>query len=299
MRKITLFTVMALLLTLSAVRAADDAVLGVVGMNPVEAESCVAVHVPLEENEALAGLVWYNNDETVAFPEVLVSGGTVDDPGFDTDAVSVQSDVYGLESGWSTVQWSGSYRGDGSGLYVLFRLPVSSVFIQEGSGGGAAVGYQISGTGLAGWMSLDGEEWVALQQAYGLAFRPQIVAADEGTVILSQVQKRLAAREADELEQQQDVQVLRTALSPPSPNPFNPQTRLRFTLGKAQRVELDIHDVQGRLVKRLADHAFSAGEHVLTWYGRNDHDRLVGSGLYLARFKAGNVVQTQRLMLVR
>lgn len=64
-------------------------------------------------------------------------------------------------------------------------------------------------------------------------------------------------------------------------------------------MELEIHDVRGRLVKQLADQTFSAGEHVLTWNGRDDDGRDLASGVYLARFKAAVVVQTQRLMLVR
>lgn len=161
------------------------------------------------------------------------------------------------------------------------------------------MGYQVAGTGLAGWLSVDGEEWVALQQAYGLAFRPVIIPATSETIELARAQKRLVDGEPESGEPSRETPIMRTALSPPSPNPFNPQTRFRFTLREAQRVELEIHDVRGRLVKQLADQTFSAGEHVLTWKGRDDDGRDLASGVYMARFKAAVVVQTQRLMLVR
>ena len=59
-------------------------------------------------------------------------------------------------------------------------------------------------------------------------------------------------------------------------------------------MELEIYDLQGRLVKTLANGVFAAGEHMLTWYGRNDQDRVVASGLYLARMIADHYCQTHR-----
>ena len=64
-------------------------------------------------------------------------------------------------------------------------------------------------------------------------------------------------------------------------------------------VELSIYDVRGQLVRRLVDGRREAGTHSVTWFGTSEDGRRVASGVYLAQFKAGQVVQTQRLMLVK
>ena len=63
--------------------------------------------------------------------------------------------------------------------------------------------------------------------------------------------------------------------------------------------DLTIYDLKGREVKTLAKGMYSAGPHVLMWDGRDGRKRSVSSGLYLARFKARDVDQTQRMVLVR
>ncbi len=278
--------------------AEDSLVLGVIGMNPVEATSCVAVYVPLADDEALAGIDWFNNDGTSPFPEVSVSGGGFQGPGAYEDGIVVADDLYGLTSDWSRLLWAGTYRGEAGGVYVLMQLPVGSVYVGEGTGGGAAVGYQPAGTGLSGWLSLDGIEWLALQSAYGMSFRPIITNHDAQTVILSQSLKRLGDGQQEEMPDAEAV-TLKTAMNAPYPNPFNPNTKLMFTLAESQKVELDIYDLRGQLIKRLANGVYSAGEHLLIWEGRTDQGREVGSGVYLARLTAGEYVRTHRLMLVK
>lgn len=122
--------------------------------------------------------------------------------------------------------------------------------------------------------------------------------ANGGTTVLSRLEKRLPGEPTTASEKEQSSPLL-TTLSPPSPNPFNPRTRLRFTLSEAEHVDLTILDLRGRLVRRLADEMFSAGEHVLPWYGKDESGRDVGGGIYLVRFESGQLVQTQRLTLVR
>jgi len=290
---------MVCLLLAAPVFATNDVVMGVVGMNPVESSSCVAAYVPLEDGKALTGVEWYNNDGTSGFPEVVVSGGANTDPGTYDNGVKVGYDIYGQSSAWSQCQWDGAYRSDAGGVYVIFRLPVASVYVNEGAGGGAAVGVQSGDDGLSGWLSVDGVEWIGLHSSYGLAFRPIVADVDHETVVLAQATKALGGRQPDELESDDEITTLRTAMGKPYPNPFNPMTKLKFTLAEATMVELEIFDVRGQLVKRLANQVYSAGEHMVTWLGRNERDREVGSGVYLARLKAGSFVQTHRLMLVR
>ncbi len=67
------------------------------------------------------------------------------------------------------------------------------------------------------------------------------------------------------------------------PNPFNPKTEIHFVLSGPAAVELTIHDLQGRLLRRLASAQFSAGAHGVSWVGDDIKGSTMASGIYLAR----------------
>ncbi|MEE4164300.1 MAG: hypothetical protein V2I25_17490, partial [Woeseiaceae bacterium] len=74
---------------------------GIIGMTPVESGACLAIYVPMDAGRALSGLMWYNNDETIVFPEVLIASGDGGDPEPADDAYPVAGNVTGVSSGWS------------------------------------------------------------------------------------------------------------------------------------------------------------------------------------------------------
>jgi len=127
-----------------------------------------------------------------------------------------------------------------------------------------------------------------------LAVRPVLTAAGPQTLRLAPVSDKRGGKDG-----QSPDTPLRTELQRLSPNPFNPQTRVRFTLKEPGTVELSVYDVMGRLVKRLARGRWSAGEHVLTWHGEDDKGRSLASGVYLVQFKANGQQQVRRALLVR
>lgn len=83
------------------------------------------------------------------------------------------------------------------------------------------------------------------------------------------------------------------------PNPFNPETRIRFEIPSREHVKLIVYDIRGYRVRTLADGVFNAGYHVLNWDGRNDHGMLVSSGVYLYRIKAGEDMAFKKMTLIR
>jgi hypothetical protein len=84
-----------------------------------------------------------------------------------------------------------------------------------------------------------------------------------------------------------------------APNPFNPFTSIRFSLGHPSRVRLLIFDVSGARVRSLADRAMPAGEYRLAWDGTNDGGRPVASGAYFYRLEADDVIEAKKLILLR
>lgn len=88
-------------------------------------------------------------------------------------------------------------------------------------------------------------------------------------------------------------------LHPNYPNPFNPETSVRFDLPQAGPVRVRVYDVAGRLVRDLLRQTLPAGAHVLAWDGRDDAGRPVASGLYHCRLEAAGAVRSRKMLLLR
>lgn len=90
-----------------------------------------------------------------------------------------------------------------------------------------------------------------------------------------------------------------TALRGAAPNPFNPVTVVSFDLARGQRVQLDVYDVRGRLVRALIDEARGIGRHEVTWDGRDDRGHGVGSGVYFVRMAGETYRNVQKVTLLK
>ncbi len=78
------------------------------------------------------------------------------------------------------------------------------------------------------------------------------------------------------------------------PNPFNASTTIRFVLPNSQNVHLAIYDLLGREVKTLLDEYRQAGVHTITFDASH-----FSSGVYFYRLKAGEKVETKRMVLLK
>ncbi|MAV58718.1 MAG: hypothetical protein CMG07_02065, partial [Candidatus Marinimicrobia bacterium] len=83
-------------------------------------------------------------------------------------------------------------------------------------------------------------------------------------------------------------------LSTAYPNPFNPETTIDYSVKSAGMVELSIFDINGRLVSTLWNGELSTGSYSSTWDATSQP-----SGLYIAKLKSGNTVQTSKLVLLK
>lgn len=83
------------------------------------------------------------------------------------------------------------------------------------------------------------------------------------------------------------------------PNPFNPSTTIRYALPEAADVTLIVYDIQGRKIAELVNNRQGAGTYEVTWNGKNDSGIEAASGIYLYTIKAGNIIQSSKMMLLR
>jgi len=80
------------------------------------------------------------------------------------------------------------------------------------------------------------------------------------------------------------------------PNPVSNSTTISFSLQQSQKVSLQIFDMNGKLVKTLADAQMQAGNHQLIWNAGSEN---VIAGVYLLKLQAGNDVETTKISVVK
>lgn len=78
------------------------------------------------------------------------------------------------------------------------------------------------------------------------------------------------------------------------PNPFNPSTRLRFSLPSASFIQLGIYDLAGKQVAALISDYLPPGNHQLVWNAENQ-----ASGVYLIRLESNSETQIKRMTLLK
>jgi hypothetical protein len=86
------------------------------------------------------------------------------------------------------------------------------------------------------------------------------------------------------------------------PNPFNPQTSIRFDVpAEAGRVPvtLAIYSVRGERVRTLVDEDRAPGAYHVVWDGRDQNGVTVGSGVYFYSLRAGTFQSSRRMVLLK
>lgn len=95
----------------------------------------------------------------------------------------------------------------------------------------------------------------------------------------------------------------RFTLSQNYPNPFNPQTRIRFEIANIAQsnvdVDLSVYNVAGQLVRTLVSDQRGAGVYEVDWDGRNNEGMVTPSGMYFYTVRAGEFVETKRMLFLR
>ncbi len=83
-------------------------------------------------------------------------------------------------------------------------------------------------------------------------------------------------------------------LATPYPNPFNPSTRIRYTLAHTMEARLSVHNLRGREVAVLAEGLQESGAHELAFEASQ-----LPSGVYFFRLQGDGVQQIRKMILAR
>ena len=88
--------------------------------------------------------------------------------------------------------------------------------------------------------------------------------------------------------------LLRPILMQNYPNPFNPKTKINYTIKKESYVTIKVYDLYGREIVVLVNEEKSPGNYEVEFNGSN-----LSSGVYFYKIRAGNFINTKKLILMK
>ena len=83
------------------------------------------------------------------------------------------------------------------------------------------------------------------------------------------------------------------------PNPFNPITSLTYDLPEQAQVTLTVYDMLGREVTQLVNTTQEAGYRSVRWNATDKTGKPVSAGVYLYQIRAGDFIQTRKMVLLK
>jgi hypothetical protein len=84
-----------------------------------------------------------------------------------------------------------------------------------------------------------------------------------------------------------------------TPNPLNPATTVRFTLGTDGPVQVRIMNLRGEVVRTLYDGWLAAGDQRVPWDGRTDDGSTAASGIYFVDVRGNGTRLAMKMALLK
>ncbi len=146
----------------------------------------------------------------------------------------------------------------------------------------------------AGWSKLgfiQGAGTTTLPQSY--QFRDENILPGKYLYRLKQIDLDGKYEYSDEIEAIVELPLI-FSLEQNFPNPFNPATKIKYSIPAGQKVELKIFDLLGREITTLVNEYKSAGHYETEFNGE-----YLSSGIYLYRLTAGDYSETKKMLLLK
>jgi PKD repeat protein len=83
------------------------------------------------------------------------------------------------------------------------------------------------------------------------------------------------------------------------PNPFNPETEIRFQLPESAHVVLRVFNILGKDIRTLMDEKMPAGYYMIQWNGKDNLSNPLPSGIYLYQIKSGSFSKVMKMNFLR
>ena len=83
------------------------------------------------------------------------------------------------------------------------------------------------------------------------------------------------------------------------PNPFNPETTIRFSTAAKGPVAIDIYNIKGQLVRKLLNTTLEAGNHNIVFDGKDENGKFIASGMYFYKMQTGKFSSIRKMILMK
>jgi len=97
----------------------------------------------------------------------------------------------------------------------------------------------------------------------------------------------------------QDASIKTFELAQSYPNPFNPETTIRYQVAEKSHVQICVYNIMGQLVATLVNEQKPQGAFLVRWNGKDYQGNDASSGMYLVKMIAGSFERSQKMMLIR
>ena len=106
----------------------------------------------------------------------------------------------------------------------------------------------------------------------------------------------IGADELDGIVGVEDEETLPTefALAQNYPNPFNPSTKIKYSVPQTSQLQIKVFDLLGNEIETLVNEEKPTGTYELNWNAAN-----LPSGIYFYRLKAGDYINTKKMILIK
>ncbi len=226
------------------------------------------VHLVWQDGENTGGDIYYRKHDGTAWQPVeeVAAGGTE----ASTPSVAGDADSH------AHVVWVDNRNGE------------SEIYYRE--------------AGASGW-----EDPVRITRGPGSSVLPAVGIAPSGDVSIVWTDSRsgVAGVYFKEKTCQSGVRPLppapgvNIAMGLPYPQPFAAETRVEFSLLETADVAVDIFNVKGELVRRLASDTYAPGTHHAIWDGTSERGTRVSAGIYFLRCASESGAQARPVILLR
>ncbi len=96
-----------------------------------------------------------------------------------------------------------------------------------------------------------------------------------------------------------DDQAFVNALRLAHPNPFNPATTIKYSVGAPGQVTVLVYNLAGRVVRTLVDETVEPGRYTVVWDGTTDTGDRAASGVYFVRMEAAGFRASRKAVLLK
>ncbi len=83
------------------------------------------------------------------------------------------------------------------------------------------------------------------------------------------------------------------------PNPFNPETVIKFSIKNEGNVKLEIYNTKGQYVRTLVYEYLEPSYYGIIWDGKDESNKPVSSGIYFYKLKADEFEEIKKMILLK